>query len=115
MYGNFDIMLDRVLRVAHSMPPNTRHVTWPAWCPCLGADWCLRSDVITNSRLQAKLERLVELHLKYAARVNGCEQSIQQEIRELEVRLRRLLGAVVLLWLQGGGGAHLVKWGYHFN
>lgn len=32
----------------------------------------------------AKLERLVELHLKYAAKVNSCEQAIQQEIRELE-------------------------------
>lgn len=40
----------------------------------------------------AKLERLVELHLKYAAKVNSCEQAIQQEIRELEVRWHQHLG-----------------------
>ena len=34
-------------------PPHTRCVMCPAQCPCLpDADWCLQSDVMTNSCLQ---------------------------------------------------------------
>ena len=36
------------------MPTLRRRVMNSAACPCLlDADWCLRSDVMTNSRLQA--------------------------------------------------------------
>jgi len=46
------------LAISHALlspaPPLTRRVTCPAWCLCAwGADWCLRSDVMTNARLQA--------------------------------------------------------------
>ena len=36
------------------MPLLTRRVTFSTSCPCLSdADWCLKSDAVTNSRLQA--------------------------------------------------------------
>ena len=41
-----------------SLPPHTRRVLCFTWLPCLlDADWCLRSDVTTDSRLQAATSR----------------------------------------------------------
>ena len=38
-----------------SLPPHTRRVLCSTWLPCLlDAGWCLRSDVTTDSRLQAE-------------------------------------------------------------
>ena len=53
-YGNFDIIRDRLPRIFELH--NTPHAPRAAIClvPCLScADWCLQSDVVTNSGLQA--------------------------------------------------------------
>ena len=40
------------------MPPHTRRVLCSTWLPCsLDADWCLRSDVVADSCLQAWFDR----------------------------------------------------------
>ena len=54
----FSIFVIRFLTISHaclsSIPPETRRVVWSTWCPCSwDADWCLRFDVISDSRLQA--------------------------------------------------------------
>ena len=56
MYGNFDVIFGHCSRIFKKLsPPHTRRVMYPASCPCvLGADWCLQSDVMPDSPLQAQ-------------------------------------------------------------
>lgn len=56
-YGNFDIIstISRIFQSLSSMPPHLRRVAYSTSFPCLlDANFCLRSDVMTNSRLQAR-------------------------------------------------------------
>ena len=50
LYNDFDIILDHVPLISQLHPTPTRCGPCSTWLPCLlDADWCLRSDVMTDS------------------------------------------------------------------
>ena len=79
LYGNFDIILDHFRAFFSSTPPYTRCGPCSTSCPGLPhADWCLHSDVMPNSGLQASRARPAATGRGSA---RGCGGRQQQPVR----------------------------------
>ena len=56
VYGNFELIFVYFARGFSSQPHPTRRTVFSACCPCpSGVDWCLQSDDVPDSRLQARV------------------------------------------------------------
>ena len=91
----------RVPRIIRSLPPCTRRAMCPTWLPWSSdADWCLRSDVVSNLGLQGPDVSYLDL-----VTAEFTEENRQQLERESNASIRR--GQVAVCCVEGlpeGGG-----------
>ena len=62
----------RIPRIISSLPPCTRRAMCPTWLPWSSdADWCLRSDVVSNLGLQVLSAAEVDVVLEGMSEENA--------------------------------------------